>query len=630
MPQILRYLWSRNETKAKGNTIKKATLVTHTSDSQATHDGTRSTTGDEPGAFPMKYYRPRPTPKSFVVYKVRKVSKSDCTAQSLKDQAPALDCEKITACKRGSSARLKSTQSSRPNSSQAPSAVYPSVHVAATTTPVKASATEGRPVPDCTQGESCTYSSYRLLLGRQDSRSPYFTRRYCQLANLDTSHKAKDASNDMLHHVPELDPQAFVLYKVYLQTGKISSQYPNNVGKEHMWMASWPLMNAHILGCVVGEPDFADRIIDILSERLTLDMCPDIDTIVHVFATESEGASAALKQIIVNRFIDASEEDRNCLHTTELPESFSRAALKTTLQRLTLGTSLHELSGCKYHIHGTNEACYRTRITLADTLKERRMESARGFSARDAEVVKANVISNDIDAVDWEQRRLDAIRALREKMGRSWVGLRRLQDGRKPSNIAGVTMQSLTGIASEEERIALVPTRARHGMIPLTNGSTQSLDLNGSMNIASVLCSKKIDTGASTASPLPTFHCSPPPATYGLTKVVSDPNLPKHDSHSFAPAELPGSTIYDLPQSTRISQECRPGMSWSPNNGDRASKILVVVNNTQKIDMVKPGSKSNFLLSKASAERDINEFVEGVKVPGAYPEPSVDCELHYY
>ena len=76
-------------------------------------------------------------------------------------------------------------------------------------------------------------------------------------------------------------------------------------------------------------------------------------------------------------------------------------------------------SGCVYHTHGMEEACYKTRLTPVDTPKERHLVQAREAFAKDAAVVVANVIHHGIKSVDWEQCRAEANQALRLETGRT-------------------------------------------------------------------------------------------------------------------------------------------------------------------------------------------------------------------
>lgn len=42
---------------------------------------------------------------------------------------------------------------------------------------------------------------------------------------------------------------------MYTDTGKIGFRCPSDVNNKYLWIACWPLMNAHILGCVIDEPE---------------------------------------------------------------------------------------------------------------------------------------------------------------------------------------------------------------------------------------------------------------------------------------------------------------------------------------------------------------------------------------
>ncbi|KAL1607557.1 hypothetical protein SLS59_002525 [Nothophoma quercina] len=119
---------------------------------------------------------------------------------------------------------------------------------------------------------------------------------------------------DTLHHLSELDPQAFELYKIYLLSNKIAFRYLEDISPGYAWVACWPLMNAHILGCIIGEPDFADRAMDTLVETLTAGICPDSDTIEHLFNNGKEGIPEMLKLFAINRFIEAQQQSHDSIH----------------------------------------------------------------------------------------------------------------------------------------------------------------------------------------------------------------------------------------------------------------------------------------------------------------------------
>lgn len=615
MPRILKYLRSKNELRTKGNTMKKNAPGAQTNDSQETHGEAAPRSGDEANTLPLEYYTPRPSPKSFVVRETRKVSNNSSPTDSLESQGSRADHEDVAATKSDVPAGLMGAQSSRASGSPTPSPGSPSTQVANTTPPVRASA-----IINGASTEPHPRAAYKLILGRQDPTSSYFTRRYFRLNDLAASQKVLNASNDTLHHVPELDPQAFDMFKIWLHTRKITPWYLDNVEKEHKWMASWPLMNAHILGCIIEEPDFADRVMDVLAERLAPLTCPDADTIAHIFALDREGVSKALKRLVIDRFIDSPEVGRNCLNIASMPKTFCQGALQTILQRFDRDFNPEAHSCCRYHIHGPNEACYKTRMTPVDVMKEQKLAEARALSTKDAEVVVANMIKNGIKSIDWEQRKANANRALQEEMRRSWVGFRRLEDGGRLVRSARITKTSPNGTFGEEGGTRRSDeTWTNHDKAPLTNGTTPTFDLTRTPNNSPVLHSHAgTSTGTAIPTALSTAHGNN--ELSGFPTVASVPKPPDNDPRNFTLVELPGSTVYELPQSTNTVQNYKPGINRVPDTGGRTSQTLMVMNGAQEIGMVKPGLSNSTFLSRSDVEMAVTGYEGGVKIPGAYPE----------
>lgn len=176
-------------------------------------------------------------------------------------------------------------------------------------------------------------------------------------------------------------------------------------------------MNAHILGCIIEEFAFADRVMDTMSEKLTLANAPDLETVEHLFDDSRKGIPAVLKVFVVDHFIYAQQRSCNILETSNHPALFKETALQAALRHLAYDRSTTVRTGCEYHVHGDKEACYKTRLTPANTLKEQRLAAARENSARDAEFVAVNALQNSVKSVDWEHRRASANQALRIETG---------------------------------------------------------------------------------------------------------------------------------------------------------------------------------------------------------------------
>ncbi|KAF1363834.1 hypothetical protein EJ07DRAFT_151921 [Lizonia empirigonia] len=439
MPWILDYLKSRNGLKSKGNTIKKSAHLAQSRDGQHRCDRSDLETGDKDHIFPLGYYTPRPSPRGFVVREVRKVSSCKSPSECGTNQISAVDPNfgsigthhaavpyPISAC----SSQISTSSAPSPDSS-----VKKVSHIS----PLIRQSTDNSKL-NVKGAKANTHSrpAFNMLLGQQDPASSYFTRRYFRLAGLPASRNALDVSKNRIHCMSALDPHAFELFKLYTQTSKVAFNVPEDVVKEHLWMACWPLLNAHILGCTIEEPDFSDKVMDAIVYRLAPGTCPDVETITHLFTKDWEGVSHALRQFVIDRFIDAPELDREHLAVSDIPTSFSQLALQTALRCPSRASNAAVLSGCKYHIHGTKEACYKTGITPANALKEQKLAETREMSAKDAKVVVADVINNGVKSIDWAERRADANRTLRAETGRTWVGFERLEDIRVPKKSSGL------------------------------------------------------------------------------------------------------------------------------------------------------------------------------------------------
>lgn len=119
---------------------------------------------------------------------------------------------------------------------------------------------------------------------------------------------------------------------------------------KYVWQYYWPLLNAHILGCTIGEPEFADLVMDCLRQFVTT--CPDLDTINHIFSAGGESISDEMRQLVVDEWLHAGNKRRDVnLDTSKFPQTFVGLALRTAL----------ELPGAGRHdrMHEMLEACYR-------------------------------------------------------------------------------------------------------------------------------------------------------------------------------------------------------------------------------------------------------------------------------
>ncbi|OAL01810.1 hypothetical protein IQ06DRAFT_201388, partial [Phaeosphaeriaceae sp. SRC1lsM3a] len=262
-----------------------------------------------------------------------------------------------------------------------------------------------------------------LVLGKQDSSSSYFTRRCIilpELANPSFFRPNMPTTStldrlDMM--VPDLDPHAFELYQIWLHTGVISPrcQIPYDMtpesGHRCLWRTYWPLFNAHILGCRIDTPNFADEVMDLLEDKLSGSSSPDIDTIQHLFTKEGDTIPKVLRDFVADQYVDANVRGLADIDTTMLPLSFLRLTLERTFLRLSKTPTTYA-SGCRYHTHATPELCYKQSIPPQDLRRKERLELERQKASNDAKEVMRVVKNNGVKTVDWEERRAEAIRAM--------------------------------------------------------------------------------------------------------------------------------------------------------------------------------------------------------------------------
>ncbi|KAF2633309.1 hypothetical protein BU25DRAFT_486437 [Macroventuria anomochaeta] len=622
MSRILKLLKSKSEPGLKGRTIKKAAPGVQIGDSQSLHSGPDLGTKDEGVTFPYEYYKPRPTPKSFVVGEVRKMSNNGSSPDSPRSQGKRTNQDVATTSNPDFAPRNTGDRPNGSNSSPTPSPKSTSSDESkANQSSLRTSRHSERPRMNGVHEERYSHPTVNLLLGQQDSNSPYFTRRYFSFLDLTHADSTSQISNDAPQHLSELDPQAFDLYKIYLHIGKIVFKYSENVKTEHTWIACWPLMNAQILGCIIEEPDFTDRVMDALAEKLTPGICPDVETIQHLFDDNRQSISEELKRFVVDRFVDTQQQSHSLLGTATYPVSFKQLALQTALHRLSGSSSSPAKPGCHYHVHGTSEACYKTRLTAVDTLKERRLAEARESSARDAEIVAANIMHNGVKSVDWEKRRADANRALRIETGRTWMGFRRLEGGKPmedPVNTAKPIPNQINGETTYKYDSDCLSND--HGKVPLMNGTMSTFDLTRTPSNSPVL--QNGDHGVShTATTVSVMQANGELLRSATTDSYT--KSPGHDLRGFPPAELEGSSVKVAPCLMNITSAYERGVNRVPNIGGQTSSNLVV-NGASHTDANTSTSSGSTSASDRPVEQLGTKYERWVKCPGAYPESNLD------
>lgn len=258
-----------------------------------------------------------------------------------------------------------------------------------------------------------------LILGRQDPSSSYFTQRHIIIptAAIPSADRAKMSIEDIsISTLPDLDPYAFEIYQIWLYSGTISSRcqlpFGSDTQKNHsqMWSICWPLLNAHILGCKIDAPNFADQVMDLLEKQLSGSSTRDIDIIKHLF-TKGDEMPRALKAFVADKYIDGRIGGLSDVDINTLPPAFLRLTLQRALIRLSDTAPTSSASSCKYHTHATPESCYKQNIPPHELRRQQRLHLDRQKSSNDAQEVMRNFQENDIKTVDWEERKAKALRA---------------------------------------------------------------------------------------------------------------------------------------------------------------------------------------------------------------------------
>ncbi|EAT86604.1 hypothetical protein HBI56_128940 [Parastagonospora nodorum] len=271
--------------------------------------------------------------------------------------------------------------------------------------------TETKPAVESNDAEEPERPMFDLLIGHQDTSSQYFTRTYFRVAassvpDIDPALH----SSDLLHELPELNPNAFRLYQIWLHTGAILPGYHgayvplHKSTSNHKWQLFWPLLNAHILGCAIGAFDFADQVIDFLLEKLGTTQADD-ETIKHLFSADHKDVSKSLKCFVIDQCINANVAGSTELDLLGLPHAFAQLMAKRALLRLSRQTPKAIEAGCEYHMHPVPDACYKKKILPKDTRKQQWLEVELEKSRKDYEEVMKSSKANGIRTVDWEHQR---------------------------------------------------------------------------------------------------------------------------------------------------------------------------------------------------------------------------------
>lgn len=337
-----------------------------------------------------------------------------------------------------------------------------------------------RPTVESNNAEEPERPMLDLLVGHQDTSSQYLTRTYFRVPRSSVPDIASSSdSSELLHELPELNPNAFRLYQIWLYTGAILPGYHGANDRLHTstskykWQLFWPLINAHILGCAIQAVDFADSVIDSLQENLGTTQA-DSDTIKHLFSVYHEKVSKSLKSFVVDQCINASIQGSAKLDLSGLPPTFAHLMAERALLRLSHQTSKTVELGCEYHVHATPDACYKRKVTLKDTRKQQWLEAERENSCKDCEEVTKNAKANKIQTVDWEQKTAGKGRVSSMQAGGSGMpSPTRMQAKRFSHPTADTFFGTTQSLGSIDDVLTKVPAPTREAPLPTPHAPTE-------------------------------------------------------------------------------------------------------------------------------------------------------------
>lgn len=612
--RFLRFLKTKTEPGSKGNTIKKAAPGAQIGES--TQEEQILLRSENDSNFLREYYKPRPVPQSFAVGEVRKVSNNNSPPHSSStldqvQQTAAADRMEIDADAKSGVNSAGDSEKSPTSAAKLDAPVELIPGAAATRT-----SAHTRPLLTGANGEIRLQPTFDLLLGKQDPTYPYFTRRYFSEPYVADARDATKPPKDVLHHISELDSQAFEVYKLYTNTGKIGFRCPVDVKTKYMWVACWPLINAHILGCTIEEPAFADRVMDTLAEKLPAGLAPDFKTIEHLFDDSRKGIPDVLELFVADRFVNAQQRSHVVLDTSTYPLSFRETALQSALRYLAHGPHSAARPGCGYHTHRDTEACYKTRLTPLDTLKEQRLAAAREKSARDVEFVTANALQNGVKSVDWEQRRADAKQSLRIDTGHARTSLRPRDDGGQADR-DNLISNHVIGVSDSAHDANQTANGDSHD--PPMSSIRQTYDPAGTPNNSPVLQSRSTKTHLITdaASNAPTDgHAAFP--EQAVSPVVAPSQIP----HPFLLAELDGNSV-NAARPTTMALKYRPSVDRMRASGSQVMPAPLITNDAGEHVVDIDGLGSGASGSGRKVGELTTEYERCVSCPGAYSKSDI-------
>ncbi|KAI4908020.1 uncharacterized protein J4E92_010965 [Alternaria infectoria] len=261
-------------------------------------------------------------------------------------------------------------------------------------------------------------SMISVLYGRQNPDSWYLTRRLARLPAVNVPDNIDAAT---LLRRRNVDADAAELHQIWRRTGVIPTRYrdvnfdSDSIDPQHAWIACWPLINAAIHGYVIEDVGFIDRAMDLLEEKIVKGIRPDIDTISHIFGEKRHNMPKALGRFLVDRWVDNATEGFGDVDPSDLPQPFVCSALETAMRRLSSDKRSPPLLNCQYHTHAKSEECYKKRIAPEEAKRQQRYKYRRDKASREAEQVAADSVECGIVVVDWEGRRVEEHRRLRDE-----------------------------------------------------------------------------------------------------------------------------------------------------------------------------------------------------------------------
>ena len=348
-------------------------------------------TRDNSSKAPHEHRTPGVPPNRSVVKSVREVSSNDRPSVSINNQGD----------RSGPSSANDPTTSSAGVNPRSPSCKSaPGLGDCTKKPPTHETNGSGEP-----RGKENARESVNLLLGQQTTNAAYFTRRYVALPCSQNARIPKRKPSETLHHCDELDPEAFEAYRRYRKTGRLEFSCSEDVRANDIWMACWPIMNAVVLGHTLGHPEFANMAMDLLVERLPPGICPDVETIKHLFDENHTTIPNSLRKLAVDRFLDAIPYSSSNMEVSQYPPLFQSAVLHAALERLSHRSNPVVKSSRDYHSHGATEACHKQMPEINGTLKGKERAHVYKECAGDAEAVAKTLEENGIKNFDWAYRR---------------------------------------------------------------------------------------------------------------------------------------------------------------------------------------------------------------------------------